>query len=135
MAVIGELTCVLTAAALGTYESTTREICKTWLKKAASFNGQPINTSLFSLLVTFDHMGRVGFSQNFRTIEAGEEHRMLDLIEVLFGQLGQLGELSWPLALLQSLGVGGDAAEFDALACKMADRRDTVSQAWLDACT
>jgi hypothetical protein len=86
-----------------------------------------MDTSLFSLLITFDHMGKIGYSRDFGTIEAGKENRMLDLLEVMFGQIGQLGELTWPIALMKSLGVGGEAAEFDALACKMADGRLEVS--------
>ncbi|KAK5651342.1 hypothetical protein OQA88_12575 [Cercophora sp. LCS_1] len=113
----------VTSKALGVYENSTREICHTWLAKLAALEGKPINTSLFSLLITFDHMGKIGFSHDFGTIEAGKENRMLDLLEVMFGQIGQLGELVWPVALMKSLGVGGDAAEFDELTRQMADRR------------
>lgn len=102
-------------------------MCNTWLKKVASLEGSPIDTSLFSLLITFDHMGKIGFSHDFKTLEAGKEVPMLHLLEVMFGQAGQLGELIWPIAFLQSLGVGGDAAKFDELACQMADRRLAVS--------
>lgn len=73
-------------------------------------------------------MGKIGFSHDFKTLEAGKENRMLDLLEVMFGQLGQLGELTWPIALMKSLNVGGDAAEFDALTCKMADGRLEVQR-------
>jgi hypothetical protein len=72
-------------------------------------------------------MGKIGFSHDFKTMEAGEENRMLALLEVMFGQLGQLGELVWPVALMKSLGVGGDAAEFDNLTREMADRRSKAS--------
>ncbi|KAK0747207.1 cytochrome P450 [Schizothecium vesticola] len=112
--------------ALTTYETSTRQICHTWLSQLDVFSaeGRAINTSLFSLLVTFDHMGKIGFSHDFNTIEAGKENRMLDLLEVMFGQLGQLGELVWPVALMKSLGAGGDAGEFDRLTKTMADRRE-----------
>ncbi|KAK0610800.1 cytochrome P450 [Immersiella caudata] len=113
----------MTTKSLAAYEISTREVCNTWLRKIESAGGRPINTSLFSLLITFDHMGKIGYSHDFCTIEAGKENRMLDLLEVMFGQLGQLGELTWPIALMKSLGVGGDAAEFDKLTCQMADRR------------
>ncbi|KAK4447358.1 Tryprostatin B 6-hydroxylase [Podospora aff. communis PSN243] len=113
----------MTTKCLANYETSTRSVCNTWLRKIASSEGKPIDTSLFSLLITFDHMGKIGYSHDFGTVEAGKENRMLDLLEVMFGQIGQLGELTWPIALMKSLGVGGEAAEFDALACQMADGR------------
>lgn len=100
---------------------------RTWLQKVGAANGQPIDTSLFSLLITFDHMGKIGFSHEFKTIEAGKENRMLHLLEVTFGQVASLGELSWPLAMLKDMGVGGEAAEFDQLTRKMADTREKVT--------
>lgn len=114
----------MTTKALAGYENTTREVCHRWLRKISEFNGAPINTSLFSLLVSFDNMGKIGFSHEFHTLEAGREDRMLKLLETMFGQLAQLGELVWPVAVMKSLGIGGD--EFDQLAVKMADRRMEV---------
>ena len=109
-----------------TYETSTRQICHTWLSQLDIFSaeGRAINTSLFSLLITFDHMGKIGFSHDFKTIEVGKENRMLDLLEAMFGQLGQLGELVWPVALMKSLGASGDVGEFEGLTKAMADRRE-----------
>ncbi len=89
-------------------------------------NENPVDTSLFSLLLTFDHMGKVGFTHEFNSLEAGKENRMLELLETMFGQLGQLGELVWPITIMQDLGVGGDGAEFEALTNKIADEREKV---------
>ncbi|KAK4653470.1 hypothetical protein QC762_506640 [Podospora pseudocomata] len=112
-----------TTKALAIHEPKTREVCHRWLNKIASLNGQPINTSLFSLLIPFDHMGKVGFSYEFRSIEAGEENRMLHLLESLFGQFGRTGELCWPLSIAKDLNLGKESAEFDRLTMEMADRR------------
>ncbi|KAK0736749.1 cytochrome P450 [Apiosordaria backusii] len=112
-----------TTKALANYEPITREVCHTWLDKIASFNGTPINTSLFGLLLAFDHMSKVGFSHEFRSIEAGEENKMLHLLESLFGQFGKTGELCWPLSIAKDLNLGKEAAEFDQLTIEMADRR------------
>lgn len=109
--------------ALAIHEPKTREVCHTWLAKVASFNGKPIDTSLFSLLIPFDHMGKVGFSHQFRSIEAGKEHRMLHLLESMFGKIGQMGELTWLLSIAQNLKLSKTAAEFDQLTMLMADRR------------
>lgn len=115
----------MTTKALAGYENTTRQTCHRWVKKISEFNGAPINTSLFALLVSFENMGLIGFSHEFGTLEAGKEDRMLKLLETMFGQLAQLGELVWPVAVMNSLGIGG--GEFDALAMKMADRRLALS--------
>ncbi|KAK0671599.1 putative cytochrome P450 E-class, group I [Cercophora samala] len=112
-----------TTKALAIHEPKTREVCHRWLAKIASFDGRPINTSLFSLLIPFDHMGKVGFSHEFKSIEAGEENRMLHLLETLFGQFGRTGELSWPLSIAKDLNLGRESAEFDRLTMEMADRR------------
>ncbi|KAK3312632.1 cytochrome P450 [Apodospora peruviana] len=114
----------MTTSSLAAYEKSTREICHRWLNKIVSVDGKPIDTSLFSLLITFDHMGKIGFSHEFGTIEAGEENRMLRLLEIMFGQVAKMGELAWPVALLKGFNVGGEAAEFDELAKQMADSRE-----------
>lgn len=113
--------------ALAIHEPKTREVCRTLLAKVASFNGKPIDTSLFSLLIPFDHMGKVGFSHEFRSIEAGKEHKMLHLLESMFGGIGQMGELTWLLSIAQNLKLSKIAAEFDQLTMLMADRRAAVS--------
>ncbi|GAB1318032.1 Cytochrome P450 E-class, group IV [Madurella fahalii] len=113
----------MTKKEIDNYEPRTRDVVHQWLRKLASSQGQPIDTSLFSLLITFDNMGKVGYSHDFNTLEAGKENRMLHLLELMFGQIAALGEVCWPLSVLQGLNVGGEAAEFDELARTMADRR------------
>ncbi|KAK4455098.1 Tryprostatin B 6-hydroxylase [Podospora aff. communis PSN243] len=114
----------MTTSAQAEYEKVTRTICRTWLNKISSLNGGPIDTSLFSLLITFDHMGKVGFSHDFNTIQAGKEDHMLTLLEVMFGQVAKVGEIAWPVALVQGFNIGGEAAEFDELTKQMADTRE-----------
>ena len=112
--------------AIKSYENRTREVIRTWLDKLKSYDGSPIDTSLYSLLITFDNMGLIGFSHSFNTIQSGKENRTIQLLEVLFGQIGKIGELVWPLCLLKDLGLDGDAPEFEDLFCKMANERDQV---------
>lgn len=114
----------MTTKSLGIYENSTREVCHTWLDKLSAVDGQPINSSLFSLLIGFDHMGKIGFSHEFHTIEEGRENRMLHLLESMFGQMGKLGELVWPLAILKDLNIGGEAAEFERLGRQLATQRE-----------
>ncbi|KAK1757195.1 Tryprostatin B 6-hydroxylase [Echria macrotheca] len=113
----------MTTSSLSSYEPLTREVCHAWLSKlqTASASRDELDTSLFSLLITFDNMGKIGFGHEFGTVAAGRENRMLRLLEVMFGQVAGLGELAWPIAVMQGFGVGGDAAEFDELARGMAE--------------
>ena len=90
--------------------------------------GKPVDTTLYSLLIPFENMGRMGFSKSFGSIQAGKEDRMLHCLEVTYGSVGQLGQLSWPLVLLQDLGVSGPHTEFESLAMKMTDERIAVGR-------
>jgi len=82
--------------------------------------------ALFAELITFDNMGKIGFSYEFNSVQAGVEHRMLHLLKCMFGQMGELGELIWPLAIMEGLGIRGDAPEFEKMTRTMADRREQV---------
>jgi len=104
----------------------TREVTHSWLDKIASMKGQPINTSLFSLLIPFDNMGRMGYSTDFHTVKEGKEDRMLHLIEVTFGAIGKLGQLSWPIAIVKGLNLSPDQTQFESLACDLLDKREKV---------
>ncbi|KAK4187949.1 Tryprostatin B 6-hydroxylase [Podospora australis] len=113
-----------TTKALAIYEESTREVCHTWLDKLSTVGNQPINTSVFALLIGFDHMGKIGFTHDFNTIQEGREHHMLDLLETMFGAMGKLGELAWPLAILKDLNIEGEAAEFNELSRQLASKRE-----------
>ncbi|KAK3990437.1 Tryprostatin B 6-hydroxylase [Cladorrhinum sp. PSN332] len=113
-----------TAKAIATYEAKTRQVCHSWITKLKSLNCTPINSSLFAELITFDNMGKIGFSYDFNSIKAGVEHRMLQLLKCMFGQMGELGELVWPIAIMEGLGLRGDAPEFEEMTKVIADRRE-----------
>ncbi|KAH8799714.1 cytochrome P450 [Xylogone sp. PMI_703] len=114
----------LNTKALEKYEAYTREVAHTWLNKVASLEGQPINTSLYSLLIPFDNMGKMGYSTDFGTVKVGKEDRMLHLIECTFAAFGKLGQLSWPVALAKEFNLSPEQTEFEQLACKLADERE-----------
>jgi len=97
-----------------------------WLEKLQELEGKPVNTTLYSLLIPFENMGRMGFSKTFGAIKAGKENRMLHSMEVTYGSVGKLGQLGWPLMLLQDLGVSGPHTEFESLTIQLADERMAV---------
>ncbi|KAH8812322.1 cytochrome P450 [Xylogone sp. PMI_703] len=114
----------MNSQALENYELYAREVMHEWLDKLRSLNGQPIDTSLYSLSIPFENMGRMGFSKKFGSIKEGKETPMLHLIEVTFASLGKLGQMSWPLVLIGALGLAGDHMQFEKLACELADQRE-----------
>ncbi|EGR47011.1 uncharacterized protein TRIREDRAFT_64900 [Trichoderma reesei QM6a] len=112
--------------ALEAYETYAREVVYEWLGKMASLQGQPVNTSLYSLLIPFENMGRMGFSDNFGSIQKGKEDPMLHYLEVTLGSIGKLGAMYWPIALLNAIGGSSDHVAFQKLACKMVDKREKI---------
>ncbi|UKZ52617.1 hypothetical protein TrVGV298_006398 [Trichoderma virens] len=112
---------------LESYESYAREVVYEWLGKMASLQGQRVNTSLYSLLIPFENMGRMGFSINFGSIQNGKEDPMLHYLEETLGSIGKLGAMWWPIALLNSIGGSRDHVEFQKLACRMVDKREKVA--------
>ncbi|KAM0447685.1 hypothetical protein ACHAO4_008826 [Trichoderma viride] len=108
---------------LEAYELYAREVVYEWLEKLESLQGQPINTSLYSTLIPFENMGRMGFSVSFGSIKAGKENPMLHYLEVTLGTLAKLGLIWWPIALLQAFGSSKDHVNFQKLACQMVDKR------------
>lgn len=100
-----------------------------WLERLATVRDEPINTSLYSLLIPFENMGRMGFSENFGSIKAGKEDPMLHFLEETLGGIAKLGALWWPIAVINSIGGSKDHKEFEKLACMMVDRREKVSVA------
>ncbi|KAL7805663.1 cytochrome P450 [Trichoderma aethiopicum] len=112
------------AKALEAYESYAREVVYEWLGKMASLQGQPVNTSLYSLLIPFENMGRMGFSDNFGSIQKGKEDPMLHYLEVTLGSVGKLGAMYWPIALLNAIGGSSEHVAFQKLACNMVDKRE-----------
>ncbi|KAL7787138.1 cytochrome P450 [Trichoderma ceciliae] len=110
--------------ALESYENYARETVYEWLEKLASVEGQSVNTSLYSLLIPFENMGRMGFSVNFGSIKAGKEDPMLHFLEETLGSIAKLGSMWWPIALINFIGGSSDHVGFQKLTCQMVDRRE-----------
>lgn len=120
--------------ALESYETYARETVYEWLGKLASLQGQPVNTSLYSLLIPFENMGRMGFSINFGSIQKGKEDIMLHYLEETLSMIAKLGTMWWPIALINAIGGSGDHIEFEKLACRMVDQREKVGDATCNPC-
>lgn len=91
---------------LEVYERHVEVTARDWLERleVVTTAGQAVDASLCSLLISFDNMGRVGFSREFGLVAAGKESHYLELIEWLFGSVAVLGSsFSWPVPIAQAL--------------------------------
>lgn len=102
-----------------------------WLNKLSSLEGKPVNTSLFSLLIPFDNIGKVGYSYEFGLITKGQENRYLECLESVFGAGGQLGQADWPMGIAKALDLSKEQIEADKLGIQLVDDRIQVSQVLL----
>jgi tryprostatin B 6-hydroxylase len=120
----------LSYRALQGYDEAMREVLQDWLEvlKSASDDGRALNVSLYSMLIPFDSMGKVGFSKDFHGVSQGKENHMLRLLEAVFKAVGYLGEVTWPFGIGKGLGLDRDMVEFEELAVQLTDERDKVSQ-------
>lgn len=85
--------------------------------------GLPVNTSLYSLLIPFDNIGKVGYSHDFGLVKAGKENHYLALLESVFGMAGKMGQSTWPLAIANALRLNKEQREADVLGAQMLDER------------
>lgn len=109
------------------YELYAHEAVSEWIKKLAEFDGKPVDTTVYSELIAFENMGRMGFSKEFGVIRSGKRGRMQDLLRTMFSTSSALGELWWPIVLLNDLGITpAPAEEFFDLAIKLTEERMAV---------
>jgi len=117
----------MTTRAIQAYERITREVCRSWIAKADSLRGEPLDSTAFAELIAYDNMGKVGFGYDLKTVEAGRRDHMLQKMHRIMAGYGQVGDLVWPLGVLQDLGIQGEAAELESLILAMADRTEQAS--------
>ncbi len=78
------------------------------------------------MLIPFDNMGKMGYSHDFRSVQAGKEDPMLSLMETTFGAIGQLGQITWPIKLAKDFNLSPEQTAFENLAIERADEREKV---------
>ena len=114
--------------ALNEYEVHTRMTTLDWLAKLDTLHGEPVDISIWSLLISFDNMGRVGYSREWGVIKDGRHNYMLNLLEASFRPIGRMGRLQWPIATITQLQLGKDVKQFGVLASETIDERANVSE-------
>ena len=101
-----------------------RSVVACWLQVLHRRGGEAIDTSLYSLLLAFDNMGRVGFSKDFGALEVGEKNRMLEMLEITFRTFSKTGHMAWPFGVVMALPPMGFQKEFEALGVSLVDERE-----------
>lgn len=115
---------------LEVYERHAEATARDWLQRLGDLAaaGRAVDTSLFSLLISFDNMGRVGFSREFGLVTAGRESHYLELLEWLFGSIAVLGSsFSWPVPIVQALNLDPRQRELEEAAMQEANLRLRVT--------
>ncbi|KAH8883039.1 cytochrome P450 [Thozetella sp. PMI_491] len=107
------------------YEEAAMEVTRDWMDtlSRASQLKQPVNTSHYALLVSFDNIGKAGYSEEFGTVKSGTTPPLFNIMETCFKAAGQLGQLAWPLGILNSLGLDKDSVEFGNHTVRLVDKR------------
>ncbi len=76
----------LSTKAVANYEGVMREVVGDWLGvlDEKSEKREPVEASVYSMLIPFDSMGKVGFSKAFHGVKLGKENDMLHYLEAIF---------------------------------------------------
>lgn len=95
-----------TGAQLKHYETPITNCVKEFLDvaAAAAAKGKSIDVSTYSLMMVCDIMGQVGFSKNFNAIKTAKSD-MIRLLTALFGPVGKVGRMQWPLYVLKGFNI------------------------------
>lgn len=122
-----------TQPALAGYEVQTKSTLRDWFEVLDSKSKTPLDVSLYSILIAFDNVGRIGYSREWGVVKAGKEDRMLELLGASFKPMGKMGRVTWPLAIGARLNVSKELIEFDHLANTVMDERESVSVFFLSS--
>ncbi len=114
--------------AIARYTRYTQEVCHDWLEKLDELDGKPINILLYTKLIPFDNMGKMGYSVNFGTVKAGKHDHILDFQEITFGNMGVVGQVNWLIKIAKDLRLSPEQREFEKLAIKIVDEREKVGR-------
>jgi hypothetical protein len=109
-----------------TYQECVRQTCYDWLERLEleEQKGQSIDMLLYSTLIASDVGGRAGFAKDFGGVRGGAETRILQLLDLNTGVVGQVGLLPWPLALGSQLDISPEKREFEALAVQLVNEAE-----------
>lgn len=86
--------------ALGTYEPRIKSKADLFLSQLTSHAGKPIDATAWTMFLSFDIMGDVGFGKDFNCVATGTEHPAIKGVHDHMAVLGVLSNVPWLLNLL-----------------------------------
>ncbi|KAL1961494.1 hypothetical protein VTN77DRAFT_1673 [Rasamsonia byssochlamydoides] len=89
--------------ALATYEPRIKAKADLLATEIKSRLGQPLDATAWSMFLSFDIMGEVGFSKNFNNLNTGIEHPAIKGVHDHMGVLGVLSHVPWLLNILGAI--------------------------------
>jgi Cytochrome P450 len=99
--------------AISTYAPRVRSKVDVFINQLRARSGQPVNITEWTMFLTFDVMGVIGFGKDFKQLEDAKEHGAIKGLHEQMAILGLLAHLPWFLSLLASLpGLTGSYATF-----------------------
>ena len=106
------------------YDERVEQIIQDWVTQINSQQGEAMDLNHWALLMTFDMMGSVGFSQDWGVVRDGRENTTLKLLGNALAPTAKFGDLMWPLKLLSDLEISKEMNAFRAWSAQvMAARR------------
>ncbi|PCG92796.1 Cytochrome P450 [Penicillium occitanis (nom. inval.)] len=98
---------------MATYAPRVRSKVDVFISQLRERAGQPVNLTEWTMFLTFDVMGVVGFSKDFQQLEAAKEHSAIKGLHDQMAALGLLAHIPWFLSLLGSIpGLSGSYGLF-----------------------
>ncbi|KAL4919422.1 cytochrome P450 [Aspergillus aurantiobrunneus] len=99
--------------ALATYEPNIRAKADLLISHIEENGGRPIDATIWSMFLSFDIMGNVGFGKEFNNLSTGVEHPGIKAVHDHMAILGTMGHVPWLLNLISHLpGATSAMAEF-----------------------
>ncbi|GAD99504.1 benzoate 4-monooxygenase cytochrome P450, putative [Paecilomyces variotii No. 5] len=86
-----------------TYTPRVRSKVDSFISQLRARVGQPVNITEWSMFLTFDVMGVVGFSKDFHQLEDAKEHSVIKGVHDQMATIGLLSQVPWFLYLLGSI--------------------------------
>lgn len=92
------------------------------------FSETPINITQWSMFLTFDIMGAVGFGKEFRMLDNGTEHSAIKGLHDQMLVLGILSSIPWLLSMLGAIpGLAGSYVLFTKWCADQAEQKEKVN--------
>lgn len=98
---------------LGGYEPSVRSKIATLVSQFKARSGQPVDATAWTMYLTFDVMGKVGFGKDYNQLETGQQLPAIQGLHDQMGVLGLLSPLPWLLSFLSAIpGLSGSYGLF-----------------------